>query len=42
MKYNYRVTFVKGTAEKWDEYVKIFDNSSFYNLYLKGTENLKD
>ena len=41
MKYNYRVNFVKGSAEKWNEYVKIFDNSAFYDQYLKGTENLK-
>ena len=41
MKYNYRVDFVKGSAEKWDEYIKIFDNSAFYDQYLKGTENLK-
>ena len=32
MDYKYRVNFVKGTTDKWDEYVKIFDNN-FENVH---------
>ena len=42
MDYKYRVNFVKGTTEKWDEYVKIFDNSPLYDHYFKDTETLHE
>lgn len=42
MDYKYRVNFVKGTTEKWEEYVKIFDNSPLYEHYFKGTETLRE
>ena len=40
--YKYRVNFVKGTTDKWDEYVKIFDNSPLYEHYFKGTDTLRE
>lgn len=42
MDYGYRVNFVKGTTDKWDEYVKIFDNSPLYEHYFKGTDTLRE
>ena len=42
MDYKYRVNFVKGTTDKWDEYVKIFDNSPLYEHYFKGTDTLRE
>ena len=40
--YNYRVNFVKGSTEKWDEYVKIFNNSPLYEHYFKNTDTLRE
>ena len=40
--YKYRVNFVKGTTDTWDEYVKIFDNSPLYEHYFKGTDTLRE
>ena len=41
-KHPYRVKFVKGTVEKWDEYVKVFQGGPLYEHYFKEDDFLKE
>jgi len=41
-KHPYRVKFVKGTLEKWDQYVEVFDNSPLHEHYFKNDGFLKE
>lgn len=42
IKYECRIRFVKGTMDKWDEYVKVFDDSALYDHYFKDKDFLKE
>lgn len=42
LKHKYRVSFVKGTVDKWEEYVEIFNDSPLYDHYFKDSDFLKE
>ena len=42
MDYKYRVNFVKGTVDKWDDIVEVFNTSPLYDHYFDGTDTLKE
>ena len=42
IKYECRIRFVKGTVDKWDEYVKVFENSALYDHYFKDKDYLRE